>query len=95
MIHVNQLTRGGPIPQSSRRFWTSAGVFQLWSGHMTAKGLDPNQARDFTLVMELCKDGNTKALYLMMRLLQSTQLPAVRAAVAQMEAMLREQTLDD
>ena len=45
--------------------------------------------------MELCKDGNTKALSLMMRLLQSTQLPAVRAAVAQMEKILGERTLDD
>ena len=62
---------------------------------MTAKGLDPNGARDFTLVMELCKDGNTKALSLMMRLLQSTQLPAVRAAVAQIEKILGERTLDD
>ena len=62
---------------------------------MTAKGLDPNGARDFPVVMELCKDGNTKALYLMMRLLQSTQLPAVRAAVAQMDTMLRDRALDD
>ena len=94
MISEHQIMRHGEFDQPKRTLFTSRAVWCLWVAHFEKFGVSPRGARDFTLLMQLCVEGETEALTMMMYLIQYTQLPATQDALKTLEAMVVDRERD-